>query len=252
LIGILAGCAKKEVTLEITRETVVLNPTIESVVVSPSGRLDTREGPQQVKVVLRGDPGLQGTYDVAGRFEGRPLTEVQPGVYESTFVVAKGETGDLGVVGHLDHLPSGAHQSASAGGSLTLFQSEPPEDCSQATAQAFDAALRPLEVAFPFDKIDLSDEVKAKLKSGVGVLESNPLCTLYVLGHADDEGDDHYNFVLSTYRALKVVDYLIELGIPRSRIEPHYFGEDRPSVQGSTDDARARNRRVELRAVNPY
>ena len=252
LIAWLPGCSKKEVTLEISRETIILSPTIESVVLDPSGRLDTRGAPQQVKVTLRGDADLQGTFDVEGRFEGRSLSEVRPGVYESTFVVGQGETGDLSVVGHLLHPPTGANQTLRAGGTLSLFESEPPEDCSESTARSFDGALRPLAVGFDTNKIELTDEAKAMLRGATDVLNSNPLCTIYLLGHADDAGDDHYNFVLSTHRALKVVDYLIELGIPRERMEPHYFGEDRPQVQGNTDDARARNRRVELRAVNPY
>lgn len=73
-------------------------------------------------------------------------------------------------------------------------------------------------------------------------------------GHTDDVpifgnvGGFSDNWELSQARALSVVRYMSEtLGFPAERLAPTGFGEYRPIAQGSTADARARNRRIELK-----
>ena len=159
-IGLLAGCAgKQQVKLKMVRETVVAEPGIESLTTEPSGLLDTREGGRRVRVILRGDPGLEATFDVAGRFEGRAMEETEPGVYAGSFDVGAGDTGAIRVTGHLLHPPSGAHGETTLDGALTLFQSEaaPAEDlCTAEKAAAFDAALAGTVLYFEFDRYELS------------------------------------------------------------------------------------------------
>jgi outer membrane protein OmpA-like peptidoglycan-associated protein len=253
LLVLFPGCGgKREVTMELTRETVIASPGIQSLRFEPSDRVDTRESPQSVSVVLRGDSGLVASFDVEGRFEARSMEETSPGVYSGSFVVAQGQIGELQAVGHLLHPPTGANADIRGSRPLTLYESVIPEDCSERMAAAFDADLQNLKLPFEFDGIVLTDESRSQLDAATGVLQTNPYCTIYVLGHADAVGGEHYNFVLSTYRTLAVVNRLIELGIPRDRMEPHFFGEEEPLVPGDSDADRARNRRVELRAVNPY
>lgn len=244
------GCAgKTDLKLEMTRETVVRPPEISSVSLSPSGKLDTRESAHTITVTLRGDPGLRATFDVEGRLEGRELREVEPGVYRGSFDVGRGETGELRVVGQLMHDPSGAHREFRAPGVVSAWRSEPPvETCTTEMAQAFDKVLRQLTSYFPFDQAELSDQARAKLDEHRDVLASNPLCTIYVLGHADEVGADAYNLELSEKRALAVVEYLASIGVSNTRIVERHFGESRPA----SDRDRTLNRRVELRAFNPY
>lgn len=249
-IGLLAGCSgKKQVKLKMVRETVVAQPAIESLTTEPSGRLDTREHGGRVRVILRGDPGLEATFDVAGRFDGRAMEEVEPGVYAGSFDVAPGDEGPIRVTGHLRHPPSGAHREMTDGGGLTLFQSSAPPRADLCTAEKeaeFDAALGGLILLFGFDRYELTEESRATIDANKAVLESHAPCPIYILGHTDTTGSSEYNLRLSTYRAIEVSKYLWTMGIDGDRIRKDYFGKRWPRQTPE------QSRRVELRARNPY
>ncbi|WP_321344862.1 peptidoglycan -binding protein [Breoghania sp.] len=55
------------------------------------------------------------------------------------------------------------------------------------------------------------------------------------------------NWELSAARAISVVRYLIDKGVPPKRLVAAGFGENQPLDDGTTDDAYARNRRIELK-----
>lgn len=247
---------KKLIKLEMTRETVITAPTIESLTLDPSGKIDTRERGYTVEVTMIGDPGLDATFDVEGRIEGRAMQEVEPGVYAGSFNAVAGETGSLSVVGHLLHSASGARQSLRETGALELWLSPVPSmasgECTEAMKAEFDAVLRPLTVYFPSAESDLDGTARSLLRDNLGTLESYPFCTIHVLGHSDSSGEERLNELLSWERAMEISRFLESLGIPRYRIEPHYFGESQPANGSQTRDALARNRRGELRALNPY
>jgi len=256
-VGVMApmvGCGgKKKVELEVTRETVVSSPTIRSVALEPSGRIDTRERAASVKVTMNGDPDLQATFDVVGRSLGQPMEEVQPGVYVGTIDLDRGFTGELQVVGHLVHPPSGASQQKRSGDSVTLFMSMPPPPVVDAcSAEKFDATLGGLTLYYRTDESAVNKKNQELLETKKSVLASHEKCKIWVLGYTDDVGDSKYNYVLSSFRANEVRDLLKTLGIPEGRIVTKYFGETRPAVAGETAEARSKNRRVEIRGVYPY
>jgi outer membrane protein OmpA-like peptidoglycan-associated protein len=70
-------------------------------------------------------------------------------------------------------------------------------------------------------------------------------------GHTDDVADDAYNLELSRRRASNVRTWLVEHGVPAERLEAHGYGETCPVVRETTRAARATNRRVEFRIVDP-
>jgi OOP family OmpA-OmpF porin len=76
-------------------------------------------------------------------------------------------------------------------------------------------------------------------------------------GHTDDVGDDNSNMDLSNRRAASVQRWLVEHQVEPARLEFHGFGETRPlrNVAGlrgrALRDARAQNRRVDFRIVDP-
>ncbi len=75
---------------------------------------------------------------------------------------------------------------------------------------------------------------------------------LRVDGHTDNvplSGTGRYrdNWELSSARATSVVKYLIEQGVPASRLVAAGFGEFQPLVEGDTPEARNKNRRIELK-----
>ncbi|WP_321501521.1 peptidoglycan -binding protein [Breoghania sp.] len=55
------------------------------------------------------------------------------------------------------------------------------------------------------------------------------------------------NWELSAARAISVVRYLIDRGVDPKRLVAAGFGENQPLDDGTTDDAYARNRRIELK-----
>lgn len=75
---------------------------------------------------------------------------------------------------------------------------------------------------------------------------------LRVDGHTDNiplSGTGRYadNWELSSARATSVVKYLIEQGVPARRLVAAGFGEFQPLDLEDSDDARTRNRRIELK-----
>lgn len=75
---------------------------------------------------------------------------------------------------------------------------------------------------------------------------------LRVDGHTDNiplsgTGRFRDNWELSTARATSVVKYLIEQGVPARRLVAAGFGEFQPIDPADTDEARDRNRRIELK-----
>jgi len=74
---------------------------------------------------------------------------------------------------------------------------------------------------------------------------------LQVEGHTDDvpvrAGRFADNWDLSTERALSVVRFLASQGLPPNRLAAAGYGEYQPLDNADTDDARRRNRRIEMK-----
>ena len=83
-----------------------------------------------------------------------------------------------------------------------------------------------------------------------GILLTSPDYSVSVNGHADDVGTEEYNQKLSERRAQAVRDYLAKAGLPPEILSVTGHGTKRPLVPGTSEAARAKNRRVELGIVN--
>ncbi len=103
---------------------------------------------------------------------------------------------------------------------------------------------------FDFDKADLKPENRELLSRIAGILLTSSDYTISVNGHTDDVGTDEYNQKLSERRAQSVRDYLVEAGVSPDIITVTGWGKSKPLVQGTSAEARAKNRRVELGIVN--
>jgi hypothetical protein len=73
-------------------------------------------------------------------------------------------------------------------------------------------------------------ESKTALNELIAVLHDNPNVTIEMASHTDRWGSDAYNINLSERRAKSVVDYLVENGISRDRLQPHGYGKSRPKT----------------------
>lgn len=69
---------------------------------------------------------------------------------------------------------------------------------------------------------------------------------LRVEGHTDNAGTRATNQKLSEQRAAAVVSWLAAHGIDRSRLAAQGFADTKPVADNSSEEGRAKNRRVEL------
>lgn len=99
---------------------------------------------------------------------------------------------------------------------------------------------------FPFNESTLNEAAKEFLRNLYTLLEENETYKLEVIGHTDNVGKPLVNYKLSQDRAIAVADYLKSLGLAEDRINTSGKGDTEPVVENDTEEARARNRRVEF------
>ncbi len=102
-------------------------------------------------------------------------------------------------------------------------------------------------ILFDFDKADIKPESAATIKEIATLLNNNPNLKLFIVGHTDNKGSLDYNTNLSQQRAEAVVGVLVsDHGIKSTRVTPKGLGFLAPVASNSSEDGRAKNRRVEL------
>lgn len=77
-------------------------------------------------------------------------------------------------------------------------------------------------------------------------LKNFPETNVLIIGHTDDTGSDAYNSRLSERRAESVKNFATMQGIPSQRLNTQGKGEGEPIAENTTEDGRAKNRRVEI------
>ena len=104
-------------------------------------------------------------------------------------------------------------------------------------------------IYFDFDKSTINGEERGKLDAVSEWFKANPGHALFLAGHADKRGTPEYNRALGERRALSVREYLVGLGLPAGSLYTNIYGADRPAVDGDTEEAYAKNRRVEIGVI---
>jgi chemotaxis protein MotB len=114
------------------------------------------------------------------------------------------------------------------------------------------------EVLFPSGSADLQDSGKAQLASLaptlIDITRTIPPDINWILrvdGHTDRRAINHgpfaTNWELSAARAIAVVKFLADQGLPPDRLAAAAFGEYQPVDPNDSDAAYARNRRIEIK-----
>ena len=70
-----------------------------------------------------------------------------------------------------------------------------------------------------------------------------------ITGHADNQGDEEANLLLSKKRAEKVRDILLTKGVSKDQITVDQKGETQPVASNETEAGRQENRRAEVRLI---
>ena len=111
------------------------------------------------------------------------------------------------------------------------------------------------DVTFATDSAGLSAQADGILRTAAAEVGKYPSGgNLAIVGHTDDVADDAYNQDLSERRAQSVATRLGQLtDLAAWQVTVEGKGETQPRVEGTTDEARASNRRVEVvvTAKNP-
>lgn len=101
-------------------------------------------------------------------------------------------------------------------------------------------------IHFDFDKSEIRSDAEQVLQQKVSVLREYPGVTLRIEGHADERGSNEYNLALGQRRAEAARRYLMSYGIEANRLSIISYGEERPLVNQSNEEAWAQNRRDEF------
>ncbi len=117
------------------------------------------------------------------------------------------------------------------------------------TAKNTNQAIVLESVYFDYNKSVLLPESFPSLNELADQMKAVPTLQIKVKGHTSTEGDVAYNLKLSRNRAKAVRAYLIEKGIEETRISSEGYGETQPIGPNDSEEARAKNRRVEFEIV---
>lgn len=101
-------------------------------------------------------------------------------------------------------------------------------------------------ITFDVGKSTIKPESMGEINRIVKLMTDNPDLKFSVEGHTDSTGNEASNQTLSEARSKAIVDKLAELGIAADRLSASGKGQTTPIADNSTDEGRAKNRRVEF------
>jgi outer membrane protein OmpA-like peptidoglycan-associated protein len=112
------------------------------------------------------------------------------------------------------------------------------------------ADIKPITVNFDYNKSDLLPNQLPPLTDFIRRVTANSYLKLEVQGYTDERGTEEYNKALSERRAKTVQDYLLSKGVPADQLAVvKGYGKSNPLDPSATEEAFAKNRRVEIRIV---
>lgn len=104
-------------------------------------------------------------------------------------------------------------------------------------------------VHFAYNQFTLEEAARVTLEQNAIYLRNHPALKISIEGHCDERGSDEYNLALGERRAMAAKSYLVSLGIPADRLAIISYGEEKPLVAASNEEAWAKNRRAEFMVI---
>ena len=101
-------------------------------------------------------------------------------------------------------------------------------------------------ITFDVGKATIKPESMGEINRIVTLMTENPDLKFSVEGHTDSTGNPTSNQTLSEQRSQAIVAKLVEMGISADRLTAVGKGQSTPIADNSTDEGRAKNRRVEF------
>jgi peptidoglycan-associated lipoprotein len=101
-------------------------------------------------------------------------------------------------------------------------------------------------VYFDFDSFVVKPEYQPVVEAQARYLRADPKRHVVLEGNTDPRGSREYNLALGQKRAEAVRQALTILGVSDAQMEAISYGEEKPAAQGNTEEAYAKDRRVEF------
>ncbi len=133
-------------------------------------------------------------------------------------------------------------------GARRLTEEECPPDCPFSRDAIDDASglLADRTIYFEFDSSSVQEEFMDTIRRHAAYLAEYSDVEVRLEGHTDERGSREYNVGLGSRRADSVSRLLQAYGASSGQIETISYGEEVPAVEGSNEEAWAKNRRVEI------
>lgn len=104
-------------------------------------------------------------------------------------------------------------------------------------------------ILFETDKATLKPESMDQMRSIAAIMKAYPNVELKIGGYTDNTGEAKHNQQLSTERANAVMNAIVGMGIPSARLKAEGYGSQFPVADNSTEEGRAKNRRIDVRVA---
>ncbi len=106
------------------------------------------------------------------------------------------------------------------------------------------------DIHFESGKAILKPESMKIIEQIVALMKEHPELKFRIEGHTDSDGTEQDNQTLSEKRAEAVKTAMVEKGIDTAKLTTAGYGESKSVADNSTEEAKAKNRRVEFVKIN--
>lgn len=107
-------------------------------------------------------------------------------------------------------------------------------------------------VLFDLNQYQVKNRVKPALNTLSRALKENQDIRIKIDGYTCNLGSENHNLFLSLERAKSIKEYMIIRGVTPNNVTVEGYGETDPIADNSSEDARAKNRRVEFIISRAY
>ena len=110
--------------------------------------------------------------------------------------------------------------------------------------KSLDDLMRELsDVYFDLDKSEIRGDARGSLQKDADWLKRWTSTQVTIEGHCDSRGSSEYNLALGSRRATAVTDYLVNLGVPATRLTIVSKGKEQPFCTEESESCWQQNRR---------
>ncbi len=148
--------------------------------------------------------------------------------------------------GHMDQRPTYVKNVVIAKGAVELYARTETDMSAVERSIQETGKFVTNNILFKTGKADLLPESMEEIKKIADYMKKNPSVRFEVQGHTDNQGSDAVNDPLSQKRAEAVVKALESLGVDGFNLRAVGKGSHEPVAPNTTEEGRAKNRRVEF------